>query len=104
MPQLLSIKARRFLKLHRFILQKLIKCSVEDAKTILINAPIELIKALRIIFKLLAEGKLGKATKSLADKRLHRLTLVKLRETLIHHPQAPLKKLLKQAIPLIIRS
>ena len=103
MSQLLSIKARRLLKLHRFILQKLIKCSVDDAKTIFLNAPIDLIKTVRIIFKLLAEGKLGKSLTNLADKKLHKLTLGELRQTLINHPQAPLKRLLKQAIPVIIR-
>ena len=92
------------LRLHRFILQKLIKCSVDDAKTILLNGPIELIKTLRIIFELLAEGKLGKVSKNLANTKLHKLTLVKLRETLVNNPQAPLKRLLKQVIPLIVRS
>ena len=77
---------------------------MQDAKTILRNAPIELIKCLRIIFKLLADGKLGKARKNITNKRLHKLSLGKLRETLINHPQAPLKRLLKQAVSLIIRS
>ena len=104
MPELLPIKARKLLKLHRFILQKLIKCSVQDAKTILHNAPIELIKTLRIIFKLLAEDKLGKAPKNITNKRLHKLSLGKLREVLINHPQAPLKRLLQKAVSLIIRS
>ena len=111
MSKLLSIKARKLLKLHRFILQKIAKCNAKDANTILANAPIELIKTLSIIFKLLAEGKLNinkrfsKVAKDYIVKhRLHKLNLRQLRETLIKHPKAPFTRLMQHLIPVIIQA
>ena len=54
----LSVKQKKLLEQHRYILQKLAKLSPKDRKKVFKSAPKQLFEALNIIFKLLAQDKL----------------------------------------------
>ena len=49
----LSVKQAKLLKQHRYIMHKLVTSSDKDRRTILRNAPLDLFKALNLVFKLL---------------------------------------------------
>ncbi len=53
-PKRLSVKQAKLLKQHRYIMHKLATTTDKNRKTILRNAPLDLFKALNLVFKLLA--------------------------------------------------
>ena len=71
----LSIKQKKLLRQHKYILQKLSSASDKDKRVILENAPPELFQALRMLYKLLVNKELN-LTKSQEKKLIAHRQLI----------------------------
>ena len=106
----LSVRQANMLKQHRYILDKLTQSSIKDRKTILRNSPSILFKVLKLIFKLLTNGKLvlnRKQKQSLKkhEKFIHSVNTVKalhIKRKLLAQRGESLATVLKTVLPIIV--
>jgi len=71
----LSVKQKRVLEQHRYILQKLAKLSPKDRKKVFKTAPKQLFEALNIVFTLLAQDKLNLSKHEHTSVKKHKRVL-----------------------------
>ena len=72
MSNRLSVKDAEMLKRNRYILQKLLKASNADRKTILLNAPPELFQVMNLIFRVLNDTNIRLSNKNENKIKKHR--------------------------------
>ena len=105
----LSVKQKKLIKQHKYILKKIMSSSQKDRNTILQNSPKELFSVLNILFKLLAKDEINltrlqnkkiKKHKSLI-RTISSLKGEVLKEKLIKHQRGVLKTVLNIISPII---
>lgn len=105
----ISVKQKKLLKQHNYILRKLASSNVKDKKIILENAPSELFKVLNLLFRLIADEKLS-LTRSQDRKIKQYRQLIRttsslkgeqLKKKLLRYRSGALKTILKTILPVI---
>ncbi len=71
-PKRLSVKQVKLLRQHRYIMSKLATVSDKDRKTILKSAPIDLFKAIHLVFTLLANDRLNLTSRQNSKIKKHK--------------------------------
>ncbi len=105
----LSVKQIKLLNRHRYILQKLATSKSKDRKIILKNAPIDLFKALNLVFKLLANEQFKLSKRQSNKLRKHRrlirstseLNNKDIKDKLVHQKGGALPAILSAILPII---